>query len=371
MGFITSIPGILVAIGATFFTILIIRTYLTTKIKATLYLFLLSFCIALNGVFFAIFMSVPETYESIAFIFIILAIISALIAVLSTYIFFEYLEYGYIRTYPLFLYGLFLGAFICGLFFPEQTILTYSPTFASWLFYITDFLRVIGIGIGLLTIYRLIGTYISIYKAVQNPTLRSQFLKIGFGFIFGLIGIAISVASGVFIINYNPTLGNTLRGLYPIFIFIGIAITVIGTLSNPYSLYLISQKIYQIIIFNMQGVLLFNREFFPNTAKQASLITGALYGVSSMIQHALGIESLPKSISFEDRILLFEFRNNIAFALISDRDSVILRNGLHNFADLFIQTYGELLPEWDGSIKSFVKTNDFLKISFPFIDLVE
>ena len=130
-----------------------------------------------------------------------------------------------------------------------------------------------------------------------------------------------------------------------------------------------SQKVFQIIVFNKDGITIFDEKFQSTTSRGTTLITGAIFGISSMIRHALGIESPPRSLKFLDRTIIFEFRRTIGFALISDQDSQILRNGLKNFSDQFIQAYKHKLDKWNGSIKTFEKASEFIKNSFPFLEV--
>jgi hypothetical protein len=109
--------------------------------------------------------------------------------------------------------------------------------------------------------------------------------------------------------------------------------------------------------------------FYKSKSKNATMITGAIFGISHMIQDALGIESRPKSINYEDRTLLFTYREDIAFILISDRYSKILHNGLENFADLFIHRFSKEIENWKGSVKSFDEANNLIIRSFPFIEV--
>ena len=46
-----------------------------------------------------------------------------------------------------------------------------------------------------------------------------------------------------------------------------------------------------------------------------------------------------------------------------------LRNGLKNFSDQFIKAYKHKLDKWNGSIKTFEKASEFIKNSFPFLEV--
>ena len=363
------IAGIITGIISIFLGVFVARTYFLTKIKATLFLFVLACSVTVNAFLYVFVMTLSDQFELIAFWTFTFLLISALISVLSICFFFEYIEYGNIRTNILFLSGILIGAFLAGFYFPEQLTLEYSLVFSSWVVYVSGYFRVVSGTFGILIIYRIIKGFFVVYRNAINERLKFQFKIIVFGFITGLIGLSISIVLGILIDQFDPTFGNILRGLYPVFISFGLSISIIGFNLNPYSIYLISQKVFQIIIFNKDGVTIFDRQFQPTPGKQATLITGAIYGISSMIRHALGIDTQPRSLKYLDRTILFEFRGPFGFALISDRDSRILRNGLKNFSDQFIQAYEHTIDKWDGSIKFFKDTSTFIKKSFPFLDV--
>ncbi len=220
---------------------------------------------------------------------------------------------------------------------------------------------------GIIVIYRLVKGFISIQRVSTNKSAKFQFKLINSGIFFGLLGLIFSSALGIILSTEDLILGSFLRASYPLFIAVGLLITFIGLKLNPYAIYSISQKVFEIIVFNLNGLTIFDQKFQPSTNKLATLITGAIFGVSSMIQHALGIESVPRSIEFKDRTILLEFKEATGFALISDRDSRILRNGLKNFSELFMKTYKNDLKTWDGTLKTFKNASEFIKTFFPFL----
>jgi hypothetical protein len=215
----------------------------------------------------------------------------------------------------------------------------------------------------------LIKGYFSIYQATKNKKLKFQFKIVYLGIIIGLLGLFVSSASGILLSNVNFELGSMFRALYPLFITIGLSIAALGININPYSVYIISQKVYQLIVFDHKGLTLFDHQFLETSGKQSSLVTGAIYGISSIMTHALGIETKPHSLKFPGRTILFEFEEKVGFALISNRDSEILRDGLEHFAELFLEAYKNQLDHWNGSVEIFEDASTFIEKSFPFLDI--
>ncbi|TFG04871.1 MAG: hypothetical protein EU536_03500 [Promethearchaeota archaeon] len=371
MTLVPFIFGLTLTIVSLYLTFYISRIYLLTKIKATIFLLILLSAVSVNGTLFAFVTLLSDQFEFVALCLYVSILITALISVFCIIWFFEYLEFGRTRAGIFFIAGILIGAFFAGLYFPDQFFLTYSETFSSWLLFVSNYQRIVVGALGLFTLYKIFSGYFALIRAEISDRLKFQFKLIVSGFVIGLLGLTISVISGLFISEIDYLLGNILRGSYPLILSIGLLITVIGVRMNPYSIYVISQTVYQIIVFNEKGVMIFDYNFRSHPTKQATLITGAIYGVSSMIQHALGIESHPLNLQYLNRVILFEFREKIGFALISDKDSRILRNGLRNFADQFYKAYEPVLLDWKGSIKKLTNATEFFKTSFPFLDLHE
>ncbi len=368
---IPTIFGIIAGIISTLLAIFVARSYNLTKIRATFILFLVVCFVAIDSFLFAFVMSLTSEFQLIAQWSFILVVVLGLIPVLLIVFFLEYIEFGRIRKRIAFIFGILNGAIFALLFLPGQVIPEFDDKFLSWIINLDFYIRSLILILGVFTIFRLISGLISIYRAATNKRLKFQF-KIAFtGIVLAICGLFASSLSGILVSIVDPFLGTIIRGSFPLFISIGLSISFIGFSLNPYSIYLISQKVFQIIVFNMDGIMLFDQKFYTASEKQSTLITGAIYGISSMMTHALGIESPPQVLQFPDRTIVFNFKGNLGFALISDHDSQILRNGLKNFSADFIETYSNELKNWDSSVKTFVGASKFVKKSFPFLSMDE
>ena len=351
--------------------VFLVRHYLSYRIKATTNLIILDGTILLNGIFYTIIMSVGVENDGlshwISYWCYIFFIIAGLLTMSSIYLFFEFIEFGMVRTLIFGVYTSGIGAIYALLFVPNQVIIFYSTYFSTWMFFLSNYLRFIIILVGIFVMYRVIRGIYVIYNTSKDTHFKKDFFITFFGISVALIGLFFATGLGLIVGNYNFIIGSTLRGSYSVFISIGFLFTIFGFIKAPYAIYLISQKVFKIIIFKENGITLYEQEFLPTSSKQAVLISGAIHGVSSMIQMALGTEANPKSIKFGDRIILFNFRENTGFALISDRDSRLLRNELNNFSKLFMKEYALQLKNWDGRVKIFKDTSKLIEKAFPFL----
>jgi hypothetical protein len=350
-------------------SIFVYRIYLSTKIKASLFIFT-SFCIiTLNSFTFSSISLVTQYNEILAYAVYLILIFTGVFALLIFSIFFDYIELGRINTLITFLFGFVIGAFLGVILLPGQISLEYNTTFSMWMINLSYYSRVLVLIFGLLVCYRLLKGYSKIYNLAMDQKLKFQFKMIYLGLILSLFGLFISSASGILLSHVNMFIGSIVRGVYPIFISIGLFCAVLGMKKNPYSMYLISQKIFQIIVFNKEGVTIYDQLITESESRQSTLVTGAIFGVSTMIKHALGIVSPPRSLEFDGRTLIFVFHDEIGFALISDKDSKILRNGLKNFSDLFMRAYKNDLEHWNGKLEIFKDAFSYMKKAFPFLDI--
>lgn len=364
------ILGLVEGIVSLILVILTIKMYFNTKIFSTIILSVLTGTIAVNGFLFSFILFIGKDNEIIAYWNYVIMVVFAIITILLINIFFDYIEFGYIKTSYIFFCGGLTGAIIAILFIPNQIEVFYSETFGFWLINLNSYTRVFIAILGLITIIRIIKGFIVVNRATLSKRVKFQFKIFFIGIVFALVGLFTASLYGILVSNFDFYIGTIVRGFYPLFIATGLSITFISFYMNPYSVYSISQKVFQIIVFNQNGLTIFeSRRFYEDDkSKRATLITGAIYGVSSMLQSALGIDSRPESLKYGDRTLLFTYREKIGFTLISDRYSKILYNGLENFADFFIQEFSEQLENWKGSTKLFLNANKLIKKSFPFLD---
>lgn len=352
--------------------ILMIRIYFKTKIKATLNLVILVFSLMMNGFLFGFIMALPSQAIVLAYYIAyynyIFLIIFAILSLISLYIFFDFIQFGRIRARLFGVYTSFCGAVVTTLFIPGQIDVFYSPPFSSWMINASPYLILLGGILGAFTLWRYIfGTY-AISRAAKSKTMKKQFLLNFAGLTTALLGLIISMTIGFIVSNFNFIVGSIFRGIYPLFISAGLVLMFYGYYLNPYSVYSITQKVYQLIVYNENGVTIYDKEFLSSTTTQSVLVTGAIFGVASMLQTALGIKSHPRSLKYGDRTLIFEFKENIGFILISDKDSGVLRDGLRIFSENFINSFTSELKNWDGALAVFSDAIKLVRDAFPFLN---
>ncbi|MHA1264762.1 MAG: hypothetical protein ACTSRS_05950 [Candidatus Helarchaeota archaeon] len=112
------------------------------------------------------------------------------------------------------------------------------------------------------------------------------------------------------------------------------------------------QLIALLIMHSQSGICLYNYAF-STTTKESNLITGGLFGVSSIIQEMTTSQTDLKIIKQEDASILLEHGTYAMVALISREDLQILRKKLQTLIRRFESLFKEQFIKWDGNITIF------------------
>jgi len=262
-----------------------------------------------------------------------------------------------------------MGALYVILFVPGQLVIEYNVIFQVWITQTGLLLNGVLLVLGLILLFKIIKGFIVISNHTHADKLKKQFKLSIFGMLVGFGGLILITTIGSAIEPYHFVIGGFLKASYPVILIPALIIIYRAYMLNPYSIFLIAQKIYKLIVFKKNAITIYEHEFIKSTSKNSVLISGAIHGVSSMLQSALGIESFPKILKYPDRVIIFEFQEDLGFALISDQDSRIIYQGLKEFSSKFIKEFKKQIKDWKGEINVFLKASELVKKTFPFADI--
>ncbi|NHI91678.1 MAG: hypothetical protein EAX96_04180 [Candidatus Lokiarchaeota archaeon] len=366
---ITSIFGIISGIISLILSISMLKNYLETKLSATLVLSLILLGLNQHTFLLAALILLPKQLFFVAFGLFITLYIFLFFVLFLVFLFFEYLDSGTVHTRLLFLIGILLGICYTILFIPGQLQIVFNDTFQVWISETDILFEGTLLVFGTILLYKVIKASKAVFEKTLTKKLKNLFKQAMIGFLVGFGSIIFLASIGNVIIPFNFIVGAFLRGSYPVILIPCLIIIYRAFMVNPYSIFLISQKIYKLIVFRKDAITIFEYEFLESPSKSAILITGAIHGVSSMIQTALGIESYPKILKYSDRVILFEFQEDFGVALIADSDSRVLRDGLNEFSSKFSQEFKNEIKNWKGKLQDLNKAFQIVKKSFPFADI--
>lgn len=109
-----------------------------------------------------------------------------------------------------------------------------------------------------------------------------------------------------------------------------------------------------ILVVNESGVSLFGRFYGRQRADGHGkhMISGALSTVKAVLEEMTGRKRM-KTVYLDDKVLHFEYRMNVTFAVIMNKyyESVAIR--LEQFADEFETIFKEVVDGWNGNLRAF------------------
>jgi len=366
---LTSIFGIVLGIISLILAIQLLKQYMETKLVATLLLFLILLGVNQHGFLLATIILIPSGFYYLVYGLFLTLFLFGFSLFFILFLFFEYIDTGYVLTRTVYFISGLMGAIYVILFIPGQIHFEFNPIFQVWIAETGDILNGALLILGILLLLKIIKGCKVIYDHTQAEKLKQQFKLAVIGMIIGVGGLILITTIGEVIAPFNFIIGGFVRGSYPLVLIPALIIIYRAYMLNPYSIFLIAQKIYKLIVFKKNAVTLYEFEFIKSTSKNVVLISGAIHGVSSMLQSALGIESYPTIVKYPDRVILFEFKEDLGFALITDQDSRLLREGLQEFSSKFQDRFKNQFKNWKGEVNVFLSASELVKKSFPFADI--
>ncbi|WXG44045.1 MAG: hypothetical protein WED04_08440 [Promethearchaeati archaeon SRVP18_Atabeyarchaeia-1] len=118
-----------------------------------------------------------------------------------------------------------------------------------------------------------------------------------------------------------------------------------------------------VYVFMQEGSCVFDHKF-RGMKGDASLLTGALTAISSIIKETTRSEGGLRFVDHGDVKLIFTEEPNIIAALVSTQYRQLFRVKLERFAQAFYDTFKEEIDNWKGNLKAFNGAHDFIKDIF-------
>ncbi|NHJ49247.1 MAG: hypothetical protein FK733_15775 [Asgard group archaeon] len=140
----------------------------------------------------------------------------------------------------------------------------------------------------------------------------------------------------------------------------------------PYYVYLVPYSIYNLMLINNHGLLIYNCKLGedPKTSDGALLMGGAISGLESFLRSIFDTEERLEYVRMKNRTLtMVIYENMIVFAIV-ERSSYILRNAMMQFIQETLNKYPDLSKEQSRVIFNKERNEEISKIIarvFPFI----
>ncbi|MDD1778776.1 MAG: hypothetical protein LUQ65_11490 [Candidatus Helarchaeota archaeon] len=197
------------------------------------------------------------------------------------------------------------------------------------------------------------------YRSEGN--LRTAFVFSMIGFQLIVIGVLLTHQEFYFFIGEIPvSIEVYVRLAGPLSLIAGLVLWARGW---QFELFVWVQKMQHLYVMMPNGICLYTHHFRP-VANDQDLFTGALTGLSSLIQAMTKDKTRLKIIKQEDALILVEYGQKIIVALQTEEDSPVLRNKLEIFSAEFEEYFKEILKNWNGEIHLFSPANALVKRIF-------
>lgn len=115
-------------------------------------------------------------------------------------------------------------------------------------------------------------------------------------------------------------------------------------------IYLQPQPVHWFVIFKKGGQPLFFYDFTSASPRDMELartvfFSGIITAVNSIMQEYANISTNIRAISFEDKVLLVRFNQDLGFILVAEYETSFLAKSLENFSHLFIKQFKSSIDE--------------------------
>ncbi|MHA1639074.1 MAG: hypothetical protein ACTSW0_02570 [Candidatus Heimdallarchaeota archaeon] len=364
------VPSILAIITAAVILILLSLNYLLNRFPPTIFLSLFFGGILLWAITKLVSLLLPAT-ASITFVLIwkITSLSILILSLLMIAYFRDLLLYSTLSLPSVFV-SLLAGFTFSALWFGgfaevEYNSLTgwntsYNAGFGHYVFYVILLLY-------LATVYFFILKMM--VQGLHKAILKKQKTQIA----LIVTGLAIAAIGGTvlnYLLNLIPGLEN-LGDMDLIFVVIGFTFVAGAYLRSPIHIYFAPIAVYKLIVINKDGLPLlthdFNEESNAALTIDSAMISSALSGVINILQETLSSGSTPKIINLEDKVLLLENTSLALYALITDKNSAVLRAALKDFSREFEAAFIEQIKKFDGLVDVFEDAYNLIVEDFPFV----
>ncbi|TES96031.1 MAG: hypothetical protein E3J90_08730 [Promethearchaeota archaeon] len=139
-------------------------------------------------------------------------------------------------------------------------------------------------------------------------------------------------------ILYLITLATFFKLLHSLVYLISIGFFLVAIINKPNLFAVITNKIYDLIIFHKSGILLYSFNFQTREEVDESLLKGSiLIGISHILANLSNVEAQITHIKMKDRAVVFNFNTQLGYAalLIAKHKNDILESAVEKFMQDF------------------------------------
>ena len=127
-------------------------------------------------------------------------------------------------------------------------------------------------------------------------------------------------------------------------------------LIDPNVVYILSERVYQAIVVNHQGVLRYSKIFTGEKDEDSTvLISGALNAITALMSEFYETTVYPTNIKFDQRLILFKWSDYFYLAVFADRESRLVKEAMDS-------AVREIEKRFEGNLEKTMRHPEILKL---------
>ena len=277
------------------------------------------------------------------------------LALLVLFIFLEVLEHDKPRflssTIAISLWLIFVTLYCYDSYFGVQQVERFEDHLSSYFF---DVFQIVVMFQALLVFYR-------IYRKAKLPRLKLLSALFFFAFIILEIIAILELTEHWVDWEIPNAIFFTVAFLYIALIY----------LIFPYYVYLVPYDVYNLILINSSGLVIYSCRLGQEEPESSALLMGGVVsGLEQFLRSFFNTQNRLKRIDMEDKTLLMESYSNLSIMAIVQKSSYILKNAMSQLVKEVLQKFPELEQDKSQVVIDTEKTtviNQIIARVFPFI----
>ncbi|MHA2031066.1 MAG: hypothetical protein ACXAC2_01785 [Candidatus Kariarchaeaceae archaeon] len=133
-------------------------------------------------------------------------------------------------------------------------------------------------------------------------------------------------------------------------------------LTDPRLAFILPEKTYLLILANKYGTPIYSKHFLDkDESEETILVSGAIKAITTIMTQFYKVETLPKLLEFEKKLILIKWSDEYFIAVLSEKDSRLLRSAMDRMDKSLFSTYPDITKiesnEHINEIENIVRTN--------------
>jgi hypothetical protein len=137
-------------------------------------------------------------------------------------------------------------------------------------------------------------------------------------------------------------------------------------LTDPRLAFILPEKTYLLILANKFGTPIYSKHFLDqDESEETILVSGAIKAITTIMTQFYNVETLPKLLEFENKLILIKWSKEYFIAVLSDKNSRLLRSAMDRMDRSLVAQFPDI-NEIETAVQS-KEIEDIVMTNFYFI----